>query len=222
MAQTLAQLRAEAQQRSNQENKTLVSTAEFNRYVNEGIGDLYDLVVSNIPHYYVSSFAFTLSSSNQQSIAALTPAFYKMRGLDFLWIGSTTRPLSVRPVNFSERNRYGALNYQGNFVLWYTPPPPVLVADGDTLDFILDNWSPYIAISAAIAAARKEESETDGLERDLQVQIDRVKAAAPNRDGEPGQAADLTVGFGDNESGRRYMLEGSNLIVLGSDSWFWA
>ena len=31
---TLASLRAEAQQRANQENKTLVATSEWNRYVN--------------------------------------------------------------------------------------------------------------------------------------------------------------------------------------------
>lgn len=220
MAQTLAQLRTSAQQRANQENKTLVATSEWNRYIQEAVDELYDLIVSSFPHYYLSSFAFTLSSSNQQSIAALTPIFYKLRGLDFLFAGAQ-RPLTVRPINFAERNRFAATNFAGSYTLWYTPRPPQLTADGDTLDFILDNWSKYVVLTAALAALPKEESPTDDLLGEKAIQLDRIKTAAPNRDGEPGQAADLMTGDR-NESGRRYMLEGANLILLGSDVWDWA
>lgn len=222
MAQTLLQLRTEAQQRANQENKTLVSTSEWNRYINEAIGELYDLILSSFPHYYLNSFAFTLSGSNQQSIAALSPLFYKMAGLDFLFNG-TSRPQTVHPISFQERNKFGNLNFAGQYTLWYRPPPAVLVADGDTLDFILDNWSKYISVTAAIQGATKEESPTDAMEREQAKVVAQINAAAPNRDSEPGQAADLSVyPYGYGECGRRYMLEGSNLIVLGSDAWDWA
>jgi hypothetical protein len=222
MAQTLAQLRAEAQQRANQESKTLILTPEWNRYINEAVGELYDRILSSYPHYYLSSLAFTLAGSNQQSIAALTPLFYKLAGLDFMFSG-TQRPQTVHPISFLERNRFGNLNFAGNYTLWYRPPPPVLVADGDTLDFILDNWSKYISVTAAIQGATKEESSTDALEREQTKVIAQIDAAAPNRDAEPSQAADLSTSpYGLGECGRRYMLEGSNLIVLGSDAWDWA
>jgi hypothetical protein len=220
MAQTLATLRTESQQRCNQENRTLVGTPEWNRYINEAIGELYDLVTSSYPHYYLSSFPFTLAGSNQQSISALTPLFYKLRGLDYLFAGNA-KPMSVHPLSFLERNKYGNLNFAGNYTLWYNPQPPTLVADGDTLDFILDVWSEFIPVTAAIAGAMKEESPTDDLlARKAQI-IARINAAAPNRDGEPGQAADLTS-WAPGDSGRRYMLEGGNLIIVGSDDGDWA
>lgn len=222
MANTLLQLRNKAKQRANQENKTLVSDAEWNGYVNDAISDLVDLIIATNPHYYVSSFAFTLSSSNQVAISALSPLFFKLRGLDYLWSGNA-RPMSVRPLNFAERNRYANQNFAGNYTLWYTPVPPVLVIDADTLDFILDNWSEFIALSAALPGIIKEESSTADTETKLQRQIDRINKSAATRDGEPGQAADLTSGAeGLGECGRRYMIEGSNLVVLGSDLGFWS
>lgn len=220
MAQTLAQLRTEAQQRSNQENKTLVATSEWNRYLNEAIAELYDLIVSSFPHYYVSSSPFTLSSSNRLDLTTLSPIFYKLRAVDFLVTPS--RPRDVRPFNFAERNRFSQLVYSGSYTLWYTPVPPVLVQDSDTLDSILDVWSEFIPITAAIAAAVKEESPIDGFAAQKAAIIARINAAAPNRDGEPGQAADLTGPFVPGESGRRYALEGTNLIILGSDYDLWA
>lgn len=223
MPQTLANLRLEAQQKCNQENKTLLSTSEWNRAINEAISELYDLILATQPHYYVSSFPFTLSGSNQQSIAALSPLLFKIRGLDYLWSTSNTRPMSVRPLNFAERNRFSSTNFSGNYNLWYSPVAPTLTVDGDTLDFILDVWAEYITVTAAITGATKEESPTEDLMAKKALQIDRINKSAATRDGEPGQAADLTLGSeGLGECGRRYMLEGSNLIVLGSDLGFWA
>lgn len=219
MAQALLQLRTEAQQRCNQENKTLILTPEWNRYINEAIAELYDLVVSSHPHYYLSSFAFTLAANNTQVLTALTPAFYKLRGLDYLYSGSQ-RPLTVHPLNFAERNQYSNTNFAGPYVLWYTPQPPVLALDADPLDFILDVWSEYIPVTAAIAGSMKEEGPTDDmLTRKAQI-VERVRAAAPNRDGEPGQAADL-MSAAPGESGRRYMLGGTGLTVVGSDALGW-
>jgi len=206
MAQTLANLRLEAQQRSNQENKTLVSTSEWNRYINEAIAELYDMVLSVNPHYYVRSFPFTLSSVNTLDLTTLTGGFYKLRGVDYL-PSTTTYAVTLHPFVFAERNRQGyrayALegtnllilpnsNFAGNYTIWYTGIAPTLVADGDTLDMILDVWSEFITVTAAIAAAIKEESPIDGLAAQKVIISDRIGKAAANRDGEPAQAADLT------------------------------
>lgn len=220
MARTLLQLRDEAKQRSNQESKTLVSDAEWTRYINEALGELYDLIVSSHPHYYLSSFAFTLAATNTQVLTALSPLFYKVRGLDNLF-GGSQRPLTVHPLNFAERNQYSNTNFAGQYVLWYTPQPPILAADGDVLDFILDVWSEYIPVTAAIAGSMKEEGPTDDmLLRKSQIEA-RVRAAAPNRDGEPGQAADLSSAM-PGDSGRRYILGGTGITIVGSDALGWA
>lgn len=221
MARTLAELRAEAQQRCNQENKTLVATADWNRYINEAIAELYDEIVASYPHYYNSSFAFSLSSSNLLALSGVT-GFYKLRGVDYLTTPS--RPVSVRPYNFQERNKFSNLNYQGSYTLWYTPTPTLLVNDPDTPDAILSVWDEFIPVTAAIVGAVKEESFE--LAQALGIVkagiLARIRQAAPNRDGEPAQAADLmTSPYGYGESGRRYALEGSNLTILGSSVWDW-
>lgn len=205
MAQTLANLRLEAQQRANQENKTLVATTEWNRYINEAISELYDLVIAVNPHYYVRSFPFALSSVNTLDLTTLTGGFYKLRGVDYL-PSATGRAITLHPFIFSERNKQGyrayALegsnllilpnsNFAGSYTIWYTAVAPTLTVDGDTLDMILDVWSEYITVTVAIAAATKEESPIDALSQQKALLIERVNKAAANRDGEPAQAADL-------------------------------
>ena len=219
MAQTLANLVAEAEQRANQESKTLVSPAEWRRYTNLAISELYDRIVAVNPHYYVSSADFTLSSANSVALSTLTN-FWKLRGVDFR-IGS--RSLDVRPFDFmSERNRFSSQNFAGTYTAWWTPTPPSLSADGDTLDAILDVWAEYITVTAAIQAVAKEESDLTGLAALKQALIERISVSAGTRSAEPGQAADLSTG-GPADSGRRYALRGASLVILGSDPpdlWF--
>lgn len=218
MAQTLANLRAEAQQRANQENKTLVAPADWNRYINEAIAELYDVIVAVNPHYYVSSSAFTLTAVNTFALTTLAPVFYKLRGVDYL-PSATGQPVTVHPFNFQERNRYRNQGFAGTYTVWYTPVPPTLTADGDTLDFILDVWSEFIPVTAAIVALTKEESDISALAAVKQAVLARISASAPSRDGEPGQAADMTTpwdydwDYTGAPAARAYSIEGSNLMI---------
>lgn len=213
MAQTLAMLRAEAQQRANQENKSLVGTAEWNRYINEAISELYDRVIAVNPHYYVSTASFTLSSSNAVALSTFT-GFYKLRGVDYR---QGSRSVDVLPFDFlSERNLFSDQHYAGTYTAWWTPTPPTLVLDADTLDAILDVWAEYVVVTAAIPAVVKEESDLSGLAALKQSLIERIDKSAATRNATPGQAADLTGG-GPADSGRRYALRGSDLVILGSD-----
>lgn len=213
MAQTLAQLRAEAQQRANQEGKTLVGTSEWNRYVNLAISELYDRVIAANPHYYISSLDVSLSSSNAVALSTFT-GFYKLRGVDYR---QGTRSMNVLPFDFaSERNLYSDQHYAGTYTVWWTPTPPALSADVDELDAILDVWSEYVTVTAAIAAVAKEESDLSGLAAMKQALIERINGSAATRNAEPGQAADLSRG-GPADSGRRYALRGSSLVILGTD-----
>jgi len=157
VAQTLATLRLEAQQRANQENKTLVAVTEWNRYINEAVYDLYDLLLAANPHFYVLQFPFTLTSSNVLDLTTVTSlttfgmsGFYKLRGVDYL-PSPTGTPIAVRPFNFAERNRQSVrtyalegfnlrihplLNFSGNYTLWYTPRPPQLPNNNFTVRLI--------------------------------------------------------------------------------------
>jgi hypothetical protein len=213
MAATRAELRTEATQRANQENKTLVGADEWNRYINLAIGELYDLVISANPHYYIRSQAFTLTSSNLFDLTTLTGGFYKLRGVDYM-VTSGSRPIALRPFNFAERNKQGyraysiegtnlmiqpghqASIYAGNYMLWYTPTPPVLTADSGangTLDSILDVWAEFITVTAALMATIKAEDESAALAAIKNGIIARIREASQNRDGQPPQAADLTM-----------------------------
>lgn len=218
MAQTLAQLRAEAQQRANQENKTLVGTADWNRYINEAIAELYDIILAVNPHYYVSSTAFALTTVNTFDLTTLTGGFYKLRGIDYL-PSTTGQPVTVHPFNWQERNRYRNQGFAGNYTIWYTPQPPTLVVDGDTLDTVLNVWAEFVPVTAAIVALAKEESDISGQAAIKQAIMARIAAAAPNRDAEPGQAADLTTpqdydwDYTGAPAARVYSLEGSNLVI---------
>lgn len=219
--ETLAQLRAEAQQRTNQENKTLVSTTEWNRYVNLAISELYDLIVTEHPEYYLATAPFTLTSTNAFDLTTLSSPLYKLRGLDYLPSGAAY-PVTVLPLNFAERNRFWNQNFAGSYSLWYTPPAPTLVNDSDTLDSILNVWAEFIVLAAAIPAAIKEEaSNVPELGASKEIQAKRITGAAPGRQGEAQQVADMTQGRR-GDSGRRYMLQGSSLYVLGGsylDPW---
>lgn len=212
MAATRAELVTEAKQRSNQESKTLVGDAEWQRYINLAISELYDLVISSQPHYYIRSQNFTLTSSNLFDLTTLTNGFYKLRGVDYL-VSSGSRPVSLRPFNFAERNKQGYRAYSiegtnlmiqpshqtsiyaGNYTVWYTPPPPLLTTDSGatgTLDSILDVWAEFITVTAALMGVIKNEDETAALGALKAMITARVREASPTRDGEPQQAADLT------------------------------
>lgn len=175
MAQTLTTLRLEAQQRANQENKTLVAITEWNRYINEAISELYDLILAINPHYYVLSFPFTLSSVNTLDLATVSSTstfgvsgFYKLRGVDYL-PNANGIPVAVRPFNFAERNRQGvrayalegtllrihpSSNFAGNYAVWYTPRPAQLPAN---------NFTVRLATTAALPACTPSGSSVGKL-----------------------------------------------------------
>lgn len=185
MAYTLAQLRTLARQRADMENSTFVSDSEFNNYINDSYGELYDLLVASFEDYYLKApVTFTLTSPT--NTYALPSDFYKLRGLDFqLSSGDWT---TVTLFNFAERNvksrllsrySYGQKNVSyrvmgqylriepadecsGTYQLWYIPRYTRMTSDSDTLGDVLD-FSEYVIVDAAIKALVKEESDISAL-----------------------------------------------------------
>lgn len=149
-------------------------------------------------------------------------AIYKLLGVD-LGIGTNNNAwITLKKFQFISRNRYvypqlttnllgvAGLRYRlvgnqiefipqpanGQYIqLWYIPRMTTLLQDSDIADGV-SGWTEYIAVDAAIKALAKEESDVTALMVQKQALLDRIEAAAENRDaGEPETISDT----------RRYM-----------------
>lgn len=159
--------------------------------------------------------------------------FYKMRGVD-LGLDSTNNAwVTVHKFNFIARNRYvypnitssllGVFNLRyrvyGNTLyliptpaagqivrLWYIPRMQTLLQDTDVVNGV-SGWTEYIIVDAVIKAMQKEESDVSVLMAQKQMLIDRIQAAASNRDvSEPDTISDVRTdgnmyGYGPNSDG---------------------
>ncbi len=153
-----------------------------------------------------TDFLYPLPDGTLYSAA---PAFYKLLGVDLNLVGTNTpgTAVTVRAFNFADRNRYAVPNFQsfygvtnlryrlqGNNLwltptpsagqtlkLWYIPRLTTLSSDESVVDGI-SGWTEYIIIDAAIKAMQKEESDVSVLMAQKQAMIQRIEAAAENRD----------------------------------------
>jgi hypothetical protein len=144
-------------------------------------------------------------------------AMYKLLGVD-LGIGTNNNAwITLKKFMFISRNRYvypqlttnllgvAGLRYRlvgnqiefipqpanGQYIqLWYIPRMATLLKDTDIADGV-SGWTEYIAVDAAIKALQKEESDVTVLALQKQALLDRIEAAAENRDaGEPETISD--------------------------------
>lgn len=225
----LSDLRTAVRQRADMVGSQFVTDAELNSYINQSYFELYDLIVQKYgDNYYVQTpYSFTTDGVNQYF--NLPSDFYKLLGVDLALSTTLDSFVTIRPFNFSERNRYAIPNFQSFYgvtnlryklnanQLWLTPIPSsgqtirifyvpkmtTLSADGDTVDGI-SGWTEYIIIDAAIKAMQKEESDVSVLAMQKQAMIQRIESAAENRDA--GQPATVS----DNSSGTNWTPNGVN------------
>jgi hypothetical protein len=210
---TLADIRLRAQQRSNMENSTFVSTAEWLTYINGSYNELYDLLVSRFEDYFSTSVDFTLSNSSNEY--TLTSDFYKIRGLDYQ--NSSGQFVPIKKFNFDERGQssFDPNTTTGNYRLWKIPRFTPLANDNDVLGDILD-FDEYIVVDAAKKALQKEESDVSVLMADKESLRQRILAMASNRDTNPDRIADVT-GRGSRSlciPERRYRVMGGKIMVV--------
>lgn len=144
-------------------------------------------------------------------------AIYKLLGVD-LGIGTNNNAwITLKKFMFISRNRYvypqlttnllgvAGLRYRlvgnqiefipqpanGQFIqLWYIPRMTILLQDTDIADGV-SGWNEYICVDAAIKALQKEESDVTVLAMQKAELLNRIEAAAENRDaGEPETISD--------------------------------
>jgi len=220
---TLSELRTRARRKVDAVGNEFFSDAEIGDYVNIGLGELHDLLVSKQEDYYVRKLSFTLATSkadyNFSDIGLHN--FYKLLAVDSKQGSDTFR---VKRFGLPDRNRFradlafhnsrGYSNYEysiqektikfipdpvstDTISLYYVPSfSPLNGDDAEVDDGIMSNWEEYAVIVAAIKMRQKEETSVATLERDLERTTARIEEASRDRDSaEPFGITDETTGI---------------------------
>lgn len=202
---TLAELRTAVRERADMVASQFVTDAELNRWINSSAAELYDLLVQKYgADYFVTLPApsYVIETSGQ---VVLPSEFYKLLGVD-LKAGGEWR--AVQRFAFGERNRQTEIRYRlrgptlwfapaesaaGQTVrVWYVPKPTEMTGDTMYVEGI-SGWEEYVVVDCAIKALAKEESDPSVFMAQKAALIQRIEAAAENRDaGLPARVADVT------------------------------
>jgi len=219
---TLSDLRTRARQRADAVGNNFFSDSEIDGYINTGLGELHDLLVTKFEDYYVNNLSFSLEAdkSTYNFSAIGLNDFYKLLGVDAVRGGDSIR---VKRFSFPDRNMFqadvalynsrGYADYEysirGNALefiptptsadtikIWYVPQFAKLTEDSSSVDSrIMLNWEEYAVLVAATKMRQKEETSTAALERDLDRITARIEDASRERDvGEPFGVTDETSG----------------------------
>src|ERR1044072_4277179 len=100
---TLAQLRTNARNRADMANSQFVSDSELNSFINSSANELWDLLVSTVGDYGLTSS--TISVVANTDTYSLPSNFYKLRGVDLV-LDAAGNAVTLKPFNFAERNAY--------------------------------------------------------------------------------------------------------------------
>jgi hypothetical protein len=204
MAVTLANLRTQARYRADMENSQFISDTELNHYINNSLGELYDLLVATYGvDNFVDGYDFTTVSGLREYFA-LPSNFYKTAGVDVTVSGEVH---SLARFNFNDRNLYRSSVQNVNSIprfryrifnnkvlihpapdgaysatLWYIPQITALSSDTAAVqNTIVESWLEYVVVDAAIKMLIKEESDTTILMAAKGQLAQRIQASA-NRD----------------------------------------
>jgi hypothetical protein len=213
---TLLALRTAVRQRSDMVNDQFISDSELTSYINQSYFELYDILVQKYGDNYYVANPYSISTDGSNQLYSLPTDFYKLLGVDLALSNTADSYVTIRPFNFTDRNRYAVPNFQSFYgvtnmryrlngdKLWLTPTPAsgqtikvwyvprltTLSADGDTVDGI-SGWTEYIIVDACIKALAKQESDVTVFALQKAELIKRIESAAENRDaGNPATVGD--------------------------------
>lgn len=206
---TLLQLKTAVRQRADMVNSTFIADDELASYINQSYFELYDLLVQKYgDDYFVKLPAYQFTTNGTDAFYSLPADFYKMLGLDLAMSPNQTDSyVTIKPFNFSDRNRYAVPNFQSFygvtnvryrleqdslwltptpaanqvFQLWYVPKLQTLDNDSAVVDGI-SGWTEYIICDAAMKCLQKEESDVSVVAAQKAALIARIESAGENRD----------------------------------------
>lgn len=125
--ESLASLRLQAQQRADRVNSNFVTVPEWNKYINQSMLELYDLLVTCYEDYYMAEpYIFQTTGVDNYTLpngtlvgtdSVVTKPFYKLMGIDCgLSPDAVNARITVHKFGFIERNRYVYPNITSTFL----------------------------------------------------------------------------------------------------------
>jgi|ERR1700722_567435 len=212
-------------------NSQYVSLTEINSYISNSYKELYDILAQKFGDEYFSSSTYLFSTVQGQQLYQLPADFFKSTLVEItLNPSDPTAWVTLKRFNKIQQNLlnfpnvytyWGFTNlryrFTGNYIelvpvsignqtvrIWYAPRSKILMQDTDVLDGI-SGWEDYVIIDVARKMLLKEESDTAELVQEKQAMLQRIEAAAENRDiAEPDTVSDSrrrNFGWSDDGSG---------------------
>lgn len=195
--ETLGNLIAAAKGRADMENSSFISESLWITFINKGLGDLYDLLVSNYGDDFFCKTGTPVDVASGAGEVALPSDFHKLVGIDQYYMGMW-KPM--KDFQFAERyllegsscapryciqadkvlirpSSHSSLKIQ----MIYVPEFAKLSNLSDTFNF-KSSWADFVILSAAIKAKDKEESDVSVLMIELQRAEANIIKASPGRD----------------------------------------
>jgi hypothetical protein len=173
---TLADLKNQARERSDNLYSSYFTEEELNKMVNASAQELYDILVGVYEDYYFIEFPFSIIGGQDEYV--LPTDFYKLRGLDEAV--SPTYRITVKPFQWLERNYYIQPVNAHDLFLYYIPKMTLLVNDNDTFDGI-NGYEQYIITDVARKMMIKEESDPSAFMAELAQIKNRIETMGQNR-----------------------------------------
>lgn len=197
--ETLANLRTEVRNRG-EIRSVYVSDSELNTYINQSIAELYDLLCSMSPDFYLTTSDISVVANTDSY--ALPATFYRLRAIAY--VRTSTDIISLKRMMLNERfgwpptvgsgpetTRYRVTGsnvifapipqWTGTVRLYFIAAPTKLSADGDTFDGI-SGWEEYVVVDALMKCWVKEESDISPLMAQKAALKARIESMAYDRD----------------------------------------
>lgn len=201
---TLAQLREEVRDRADVRYATeFLSDAEVDRFINQSIRELYDLLIENSDQEFFATW--DLIALDGSPSYPLPGNFYRLLGVDYAVGG---RWVAMDSFRFRERNaepsgtpRYRLRSDEITIIprsttglarLWYIPKAVELIGDLDTFNGY-NGWEEYVVVDAAAKCREKEQTDASELYARKVALRQRIESLAAKRDaGTPEVVTDVT------------------------------
>lgn len=173
MAITLAQLRARVQVLYDVTGSAILSDAQWNELVNDGIRAMWSDVTRINKDFRLTTVSFVLTSSQAQALAA---DFREIRAVRWYPGGTGSKPVYLNRETMRNGSQLWERTYRlqgtslyieplgnvaGTYDYVYIAAAPTLAADGTNLDAELEQFQDYIVYSAVVAALSREESSIE-------------------------------------------------------------
>ena len=211
---TAAELETLIRERSDTVGNNFVTSSEIIRLIDKAYTKLYDMIVSKFENYYLSQTQFSSTSGVQDY--TLPADFYKLLGVD--QTNAPGKPLTLRPLNFNERNRYNTdlfsvtqmstykYRVAGNLItiipqpsagilytLFYVPAPIKIANNTDVIDGIA-GWEDYVILDASVQILNKMQLDSNAVAQERALAERRVMHMATERDaGFPEKVTDVST-----------------------------